>query len=333
MFAERLEKLRKLLVKKNIDYLILGGVSHTDANAYYYSGEPSTPCILCISKHSAVVHSLELGDYPQFDEVKTLAEFRSFIKGLERKGGKKIALDGRSDLAGSLALRLLKKNKLFPLTKELLGLRSVKDEMETRMIKTAQRITLESIEEAVQNCWGKTENALAGKMELLAREKGASLDAFPPIVASGEYTNIIHSTPRNEEIRKGNLLLVDVGARYNFYCGDCSRTFYEGGKKEIIDAVIAVKEAVKAAKKKAVIGKKGKQASDEAVRVLREYGFKENTFRNAGLSLGHLVGLEVHDGLSGIENLTLRKGMAITIEPGIYVKGEYGVRFEDVVVL
>ena len=113
---------------------------------------------------------------------------------------------------------------------------------------------------------------------------------------------------------------------------DATRTFYQGKNKKIIDSVEAVKEAKKAAEKKVRIGATGKALSEAALKVLEEYKLSNYSYKKVGLSIGHFIGLSVHDGPS-LEKTVLKKGMAFTIEPGVYLPNKYGVRFEDVTIL
>jgi len=165
---------------------------------------------------------------------------------------------------------------------------------------------------------------------LACRKKGFALDSFPPIVATGVKTSIPHSAPSNERISE--LVLVDCGATAMHYHADFSTTEYGGKNKEVEDAREAVWEAKKAAERKAKIGASGKTVSKTAEKVIAEYGFGKYSFKKAGLSLGHGVGLKVHDGFR-VDDVKLKNGMVFTIEPGIYVPKRFGVRFEDVVFL
>ncbi|HLD75700.1 MAG TPA: M24 family metallopeptidase, partial [Candidatus Norongarragalinales archaeon] len=132
---------------------------------------------------------------------------------------------------------------------------------------------------------------------------------------------------------KKDAVIVDIGVKYKNYCADFTHTLYEGSDPRVTEAITAVKEAYQAARKLAKVGIKGQVLSDAALKVVEEYGFKEHSFRKIGLRLGHHVGLEVHDGATALEDDVLKKGMAFTIEPGVYVPKKFGVRFEDIVML
>ena len=314
-----MNRLRSLQAKLKADLLILTSRDEAWADVYYYSGEETRPAAMVVTPDDASLYSDDKG--------QPLKEFRDYAKKLK---GKRIAIDEYSASAAFL-MRLAKKNKIVPFGKQLLQLREIKEPVEIKNILQAQKITKQCVAET--QFYGKSENHAAGLLELKARQKGCALNAFPPIVASGEKTSVPHAVTSENKIRHGQPLLIDVGVRYECYCGDYSTTLYGGQDKQIKDAIVAVKEAKKAAEKLAKPGTNGKRLSDTAYNVLVEYGFKGHTFRDAGLSLGHHVGLDVHDGWRNVDRTPLRKGMAFTIEPGVYVKGKFGVRFEDIIVL
>ncbi|MDO8598191.1 MAG: M24 family metallopeptidase, partial [Sulfuricaulis sp.] len=113
-----------------------------------------------------------------------------------------------------------------------------------------------------------------------------------------------------------------------------SHTELVGGKKNSLfaDAIEAVRESTFSGVRLAQRAKTGKEVSQHCLAVLKEYGFEKNTFKDAGLAVGHHVGLAVHDGATGLEQARLKPGMAFTVEPGLYFPGKFGVRFEEIVI-
>lgn len=322
-FKKRIRRLQKLLEKNNIGNLLIASGVEVNPNVLYYSGDATSPTILWITRDEAKYYGSKEHDW--FDSCEELEAYR---KDLKKLAGKKIAVDEKAN--GALAFRLQKKNNVKPFWTELMKLRELKDVEEIKAIKKAQTITKKSVF-SINELWGKTENALAGEVEFNARKMGCALNAFPPIVTSKAESAIPHAVPRNVAVKKGDVLLFDVGVRYENYCADFSHTFYEGKNKEVKDAVEAVWESQKSAMKLCKPGESGKKIADKSLEVLKEYGFEEYSHKKAGLSLGHLVGLDVHDGVQSLDRLTLRKGMAFTVEPGVYIKGKFGVRFEDII--
>ncbi|MDO8660452.1 MAG: M24 family metallopeptidase, partial [Candidatus Woesearchaeota archaeon] len=114
-------------------------------------------------------------------------------------------------------------------------------------------------------------------------------------------------------------------------CADHTYTHYDGNNKEIKDAVEAVRESQAQSQKLAVRGASGALVTKKALDVLAEYGYREYTYKDVGLGLGHGVGLEVHDGHRRIDDVeTLQTGMCFTVEPGLYFPKKFGVRFEEI---
>ncbi len=159
-----------------------------------------------------------------------------------------------------------------------------------------------------------------------------SLDSFSPMVLSGSRSWFFHNNPSNKKIKKDELLLIDIGTKFEFYCADATRTWYSGNDSKIIRAIEAVDLSKKEAEKSSKINMTGKQISDIALKIIDDLGFGQYSFRKTGLSLGHFVGLKVHDGTS-FENETLKKNMVFTIEPGIYIPDKFGIRIEDIKIL
>ena len=321
-FKKRIGKAQKLLAAKGISNLIFASGMEANANVLYYTGDSTTPIVIWITPDSSKFFGSK--ENQAFDECGSIEQYRELVKKLK---GRKVAVDERAN--GSLAFAIQKKNKVIPFWGELMKLREIKEPEEARAIQKAQDITKKAVFSL--DLWGKTENTLAGELELAARKRGCALNAFPPIVISEATSAIPHGVPGNRLVRKGDMLLFDVGVRFENYCADFSHTFYEGSNKQRKDAIEAVWESQKAAMKLCKPEVLGKKVCEKALEVLKEYGFEKNSHKKIGLALGHLVGLDVHDGVKSIEHLMLKKGHVFTIEPGIYFKGDYGVRFEDIV--
>lgn len=168
-----------------------------------------------------------------------------------------------------------------------------------------------------------TESEVAAQLEYNLKSNGSTKPAFDTIVASGKRSSRPHAT-----ISTNNLefpVVIDWGAVYNNYCSDISRTLIEGEKQaEIFNIVLeAQQEAIKVIKP----GIKASYVDKVARRVIEEYGYGDNFIH----STGHGLGLEVHENptLSKKSEFKLEKGMVITVEPGIYIKDQFGVRIED----
>jgi Xaa-Pro aminopeptidase len=179
---------------------------------------------------------------------------------------------------------------------------------------------------------GMTENAVAAEMEYAARLGGAEAMSFPTIVASGERSALPHGRATDAKLPRRGFVTLDFGVVLDGYCSDMTRTVHMGrasaAERDVYDAVLEAQEAgVAAVRAGAATGD-----VDEAARgVLRRAGLAE-WFTH---STGHGVGLEIHEGprLAAKQTQKLEAGMIVTIEPGVYMPGKFGVRIEDMVLV
>jgi Xaa-Pro aminopeptidase len=178
---------------------------------------------------------------------------------------------------------------------------------------------------------GRTEREVARACEARIRELEAE-PSFPPIVAAAENGALPHAEPGDREIGKGELVVFDMGAELDGYCSDGTRTFATGEPgeeaQEVYDLTLAAQLAALAAIR---AGASGKEVDAVAREIITEAGHGDEF----GHGLGHGVGLEVHEGprLATTSDDELREGNVVTVEPGIYLPGRFGVRIEDLVVL
>ncbi len=331
-FGKRLARLQKFVEKRNCA-AVLTAAEGFDANAYYYSGDETFPTTLVVTPDYAGIYTMHPSDFGSlFDEAMGLPELRKGLgKKLKELKVKAIGVDDNSASAG-VFLRAQKRLgvKLLPIGNELAQERLIKEPAEIKCIREAGRISVAAVKGFGSGYFsGKTENAVTGEMELRARKMGAALDAFPTMVLSGARSAFFHNHTSNKRIGRSEAVLIDWGGRFEHYCSDHSRTYYDGRDKQLKDAIEATVESKKAAEKLAKVDADGKKIADAAEKVIGEYGFGEWSFRKTGLALGHFVGLDVHDAGVGFERTKLRRGMAFTIEPGVYIPGKFGVRFED----
>jgi Xaa-Pro aminopeptidase len=178
---------------------------------------------------------------------------------------------------------------------------------------------------------GRTEREVARACEARIRELGAE-PSFPPIIAAGENGALPHGEPGEREIGAGELVVFDMGAELDGYCSDGTRTFATGEPgeeaREVYDLVLAAQLASLAAIR---VGASGKEVDAVAREMISEAGHGDHF----GHGLGHGVGLEVHESprLATTSEDELRERNAVTVEPGIYLPGRFGVRIEDLVVV
>jgi Xaa-Pro aminopeptidase len=211
-------------------------------------------------------------------------------------------------------------------------LRRVKDEAELATIAAAAELADEIW------CWS-LERGLAGRSELdvaraaeaRMREQGAE-PSFPTIVAAGPNGALPHAEPGEREVGRGELVVFDMGAKLDGYCSDGTRTFATG---ELGEQARQVYETVREAQAAALAAVKAGVRAESVDEVARDLIVAAGHGERFGHGLGHGVGLEVHEEprVSQRSEDILAVGEVVTIEPGIYIPGEFGVRIEDLVVV
>jgi len=202
--------------------------------------------------------------------------------------------------------------------------RSIKSKWEVENIEKALQIAEKSLMELEFN---STEVELAAQLEYNMRINGSERASFDSIMASGAKTSLPHSAPTFNNVESP--ILIDWGAVYNNYSSDTTRTIIETEKQEEIFNIVT--EAQKTAIKSIEPGVKSSEIDAVARAVITEYGYGDAFIH----STGHGVGLEIHEppSLSMKDESVLEKGMVVTVEPGIYIEGEFGVRIEDMILI
>lgn len=212
-------------------------------------------------------------------------------------------------------------------------MRIVKDAAEIELIEAATRIADDAFEALLAGgLEGRTERELALALEQDMRLRGAEAPSFDSIIAGGPHGALPHATPREVKLEEGQLVVVDWGARYGGYCSDCTRTVAIGepgpAAREAYELVLGAQQVgldeVRAGG--------DCKAIDKAVRDIIDGAGHEGHY---GHGLGHGVGLEIHEAptLSFRSEDTLSAGAVVTVEPGVYLPGELGIRIEDLVVV
>jgi Xaa-Pro aminopeptidase len=212
-------------------------------------------------------------------------------------------------------------------------LRAVKDPDEIQAVREAAEMADDVYEHLCgQGLVGRTEREVAGELEAFMRERGAEGPSFPTIVAGGAHGALPHASPRLEPIESGTLVIVDLGCLLDGYCSDCTRTFATGPLEEEVAGVYELVLAAQRAALEAVRAGVPAAAVDAVARsLIADAGHGERF----GHGLGHGVGLEIHESprVSSTSDDELAAGNVVTVEPGVYVSGAFGVRIEDLVVV
>ena len=323
-------------MKKFDGFLIIN-----EANLLYLAGFPGAACLLITRNGENMLYVYSVN----YEQAKAEAEGKVFTVELV-KGGEnlmaKVAAQVKDLEIKKLAFDVLTVENYRSLMKWLRGktrlklqnalvweLRKVKDSDELMLMQKAGELTCEGMKAAYETLKpGLKEYEVAAEIEYAMRRKGSWGTAFETIVASGARSAFPHGSCTEREIRNGDLVVVDIGAAYQHYRSDMTRTFVAGKPSEKQRKLY---EIVKKAQEKAVQAVKPRaeaKAIDAAARnVIEEVGYGEYFVHG----LGHGVGLEIHEPptLSPHSKEKLATGNVLTIEPGIYIIGFGGIRIED----
>ncbi len=336
MIKERVLKIQQRL-KADEAFIVYYG-----PNRFYLTGFNSSAGVVLVTPKSASF----IVDFRYFEKAKKVVKSCNVI--LSDKIWRQIAEILKCNKIKTLYVenRTISLSEFFALKKNLGGfkisedtalddyiylLRSVKSEGELALMRRAQALTDEAFEYILDYIRpGKTEKAIALEMEFYMRRHGSEGVAFDSIVVSGENSSLPHGTPTDREVRQGDFITMDFGAVVGGYCADMTRTVAVGGISEkqglVYNTVLnAQLEAMKHIKSGAVY----KDVDAVARSLIDNNGF-EGCF---GHSLGHSLGIEVHEapGFNLRDNTLLERGMVLSVEPGIYLENEFGVRIEDVI--
>ena len=209
------------------------------------------------------------------------------------------------------------------------SLRERKDENELAMIREAVSAAERALSITLPQLHaGLAELEIAGILEAALRKSGSDGFPFPSIVASGPNAALPHARPTSRRVAAGDLLLLDFGARVGGYCSDITRTFVVGrASAEQREVYGVVRDANERATRAVRPGMSGRDADGVARGYIQDRGFGDLF----GHSLGHGIGLEVHEAprLAKTAEGPLVEGAVVTVEPGIYRPGWGGVRIED----
>lgn len=335
---ERIKKLQKTLLDNSSDGILIDET----INLYYLTGLELSAGKLFVTQKNA--HLFVDGRYfesaekncplPVALEQPNVVE--EFIK-KEKLGS--LAFDS-ANTSYNMFLELQKKFpeiKLVPLDNPVKKLRMIKEKEEIQLLKDAAQLGSEGFDFVCSQLKeGLSEQEIASELEIFWKRKGGKKVAFDPIIAFGKNSSMPHYRAGKTTLQKGDIVLIDIGVNFKHYHSDMTRViFFEGngsGKlKEIYDVV-------KTAQQKAVNSCKPGISVGELDAIARDYISSKGFGEYFTHSLGHGVGLEIHE-MPTLRNkapdnqLQLQEGMVITIEPGIYLPDIGGVRIEDTVVI
>lgn len=345
--GERVERLAAELREREVDVLLVA----TPVNVRYLTGFTGTNGLALIYAEEAAAHRFltdfryatqSVAQVPDAFEREIVAG--EMLEGLvdvltsSSEGDGRLGFDDASVTVKQHArlVELLGEEwELVPCAGAVERLRAVKDAGEIDRIRAATRLADEALRETLEaGVVGRTERDVAIELELRMRRLGAEGPSFPSIVAAGAHGALPHATARAREIRKDVLVTIDWGALHDGYCSDCTRTYATGERisaraREVYALVLAAQGQALAAVR---AGPNGKELDAVARELIEQAGEGEHF----GHGLGHGVGIEVHEGprLSRLASEEpLLAGNVVTVEPGVYLPGRFGVRIEDLVVV
>lgn len=331
---------------KGVETILIANKMTSDPNFLYltqYTDSIFDSDLLVFTKtlayHIASPLSYEAAMLQKHPEIKIVKADR---KGAHRKilakllKGKKVGINGAFmtiDFYDMLNKRY-KPKKIVDVSEAFEKARMVKEEIEIEAMRNAIRITKWTMLQ-IQHDFkeGITEKQIAAKFDYISASLGGCrAPGFDTIVCFGKNSAQPHHMPGHAKLKEGDTILIDAGASFNNYCSDLTRTFFFGKQKD--PKMERIYEVVKQARINAIHaikpGVKGKEIHKIAEDYINEAdgGIYKDKFTH---SLGHSLGIEVHDaaGFSPNVNLILEPGMVITVEPGIYMEGFGGVRIED----
>jgi Xaa-Pro aminopeptidase len=337
---KRIEALKQITFEqKGFD----GFLITNEANLLYFTGFPGASCLLIPKKGENKIYVYSVN----YEQAK--AEGKGFQVELVKRGEnlmEKIATQTKVFKIKQLAVDTLNYENYNNLAKKLKGktklkiqgnlvweLRKTKDEKELELMRKAGELTSEGMRVAYEVIKPDIkEYEAAGEIEYAMRKCGCWGTAFETIVASGVRSAFPHGGCTDREIRKGDLIVIDIGATYHHYRSDMTRTLTAGKpsekQKKIYEIVrLAQEKAFQAVKPKA----KGRDVDAMARKIIDNAGYGKYFVH----SLGHGVGLEVHEQpiLSPESKDKLMIGNVVTLEPGIYIVDFGGFRIEDTVLV
>ncbi|MGB9861071.1 MAG: M24 family metallopeptidase [Candidatus Bipolaricaulaceae bacterium] len=340
-YLRRRKELWEKVQSQGLEAFLLVNVEGSEQpNLRYLTGFTGTFGILVLGEETLFLTDPRYTEQAQREVDLAVEEVRGrwvpqLIERLRKLGIKRVGM-GSTRTTLQLFEELKKAGQgveFVPVGSPVEELRRVKSEAEIQKIKKAVELTEAGLSWIIKKLRpGMTEREVALELEFWYRKEGADDVAFELIVAAGPQSAMPHHRASAHPLREGEVVLFDIGAKVDGYCADITRVVALGEPgKEVRDAYKLVLAANEAGIKAIKAGVSGKDVDAEARKVIEEAGLGEKF----GHGLGHGVGLEVHEGprLSTTSEDILVGGNVVTVEPGVYFPGRFGIRIEDLVVV
>jgi len=338
-YRKRIAKLQRLLRERNLDSLLVT----SPANWFYLTGFTGEAGLLLVEPRAATLLTDGRFTVQAKEEAPTLRVllqkdglYRTCGETLRHRRLRKVGF--ASDELTVAQLGAIQKAagsgvRFEPAPKLVQGLRTEKEASELVQMRKAAILASDAVEGAIALLKpGVREFEVAAEIEYQMRKQGASGPAFETIVAFAERAALPHARPTAKRLKRGHLVVLDLGAILNKYCSDITRTVFVGKAPAKVKAWYqAVLEAQAAAIDKVGAGRTCGEVDAAARGVLAAHRLDQYFVH----STGHGLGLEVHEDprVAKGQKTLLASGNVITIEPGVYVPGVGGIRIEDDVVV
>ena len=330
---DRILRLRSAMEQNELDAVILKSVTAIR----YFSGFTSEDASVLITKNRSVL----LTDFRYTIQAKAQAGDCCEIIEIGAKHNERIGeilkeehvrrIGFEEDYVSYAGYQAYEKfgMELVPFAKELHHLRIVKTQDEIENLQKAQSMADAAFAELLKVVRpGMTERRVAAELEYICAKLGSEGPSFETIIGSGPNGAMCHAVPGDRQLQGGDLVVVDFGCLYNGYHSDMTRTFAVGKvdpfAEEIYNIVLEAQTRALDALKPGITGK-------ELDAIARDYITEKGYGDCFGHSLGHGFGLLIHEEprASVTGDMVFEEGMTITVEPGIYIEGKFGVRIED----
>ena len=321
-----IKNILKKLEEKELDAMLVANFN----NIYYLSGYLSTSFAFLILKENPIIFvsgmDLENAKNNSTIDIVKYESYNQMIEYLNEEEIRNLAIE--SDLTANVYEKF--KDFNLSISDCISAERMIKTDEEIEKILNATEIAHKSLLELdvrSKQEKGALEWECAYELGYLMRKNGASIESFDTIFASGPVSSLPHSTPRQHALETP--VLVDYGCKFEGYCSDTTRTFLYTERQEEISSIVleAHDKAIDAVK----AGVKACEVDKVARDIITEYGYGDNFIH----STGHSLGLDIHESpsVSLKDQTVLENNMIVTIEPGIYLEGEFGIRIEDMVLV
>lgn len=341
--AARLERLRRLMAEQGIDVFVCRSTTDlqwlTGFEGVFDSEQAHTALVTADgavihtdSRYSTAMTAAAAGEGVwRVDAVPaSAAAFLARELGEAGLGAGAVAIDDTTPLMIYRAYcEQLPQARLLERSGDVLALRQVKEPAELQAMRAAQQVAEAAFLETLESMApGQTEEQVSLKLEFAMRSRGAQELAFANIVASGPNSANPHAVPGSRVLQEGDMVVLDFGARVGGYRSDTTRTVCIGRpsprQQAAYDAVRLANEEVQRHLRPGVSGIEMHKLAEQ---VLEEQGFGGLM----GHGLGHGVGLDIHEEpcLNLRNEQPLPAGAVVTVEPGVYIPGEFGIRTED----